>query len=154
MARDEGDHMALAERTAEVRWHGTLAKGEGTMRAGSEAVTDLPLDWASRSDRANGKTSPEELLAGALASCYAMALSLLLTRAGTPPERIDVKAKCSLEEEGDWYRVSAMDLEVHGEVPDVDADRFAAAAREAEAHCPVSNAMRDNVEIRFSSTLA
>jgi len=146
--------MALAERTAEVHWNGTLAKGDGTLRAGSEAVTDLPIDWASRSDRAHGTSSPEELLAGAHASCYAMSLSLLLTRDGTPPETIDVKAKCSLEEAGEWYTVSAIDLEVRGEVPDLDAEAFERAAREADAHCPISLALRDNVEVRLSATLA
>ena len=146
--------MALAERTAEVVWKGTLARGDGTMKAGSGSVTDLPINWASRSDRADGKSSPEELLAGAHASCYALALSLLLTRDGTPPESIDVKAKCSLEEAGDWYTVKAMDLEVFGSVPDLDADSFEKAAREADTHCPISNALRDNVEIRLSAELA
>ena len=146
--------MALAERTAEVHWNGTLAKGDGTLRAGSEAITDLPIDWASRSDRAHGTSSPEELLAGAHASCYAMALSLLLTRDGTPPESLDVKAKCSLEESGEWYTVSAIDLEVRGSVDGLDANAFERAAREADAHCPISNAIRDNVEVRLSATLA
>ena len=146
--------MALAERTAEVHWNGTLAKGDGTLRAGSEAITDLPIDWASRSDRAHGTSSPEELLAGAHASCYAMALSLLLTRDGTPPESLDVKAKCSLEESGEWYTVSAIDLEVRGSVDGLDADAFERAAREADSHCPISVALRDNVEVRLSATLA
>ncbi len=146
--------MALAERTAEVRWNGTLAKGDGAMRAGSESVTDLPIDWASRSARAGGKSSPEELLAGAHAACYAMSLSLLLTRDGTPPESLDVKAKCSLAESGEWYRVEAMDLEVRGSVPDLDADAFEKAAREADERCPISVALRDSVEIRLSATLA
>lgn len=146
--------MALAERTAEVRWNGTLASGDGTLRAGSEAVTDLPIDWASSSDRAHGTSSPEELLAGAHASCYAMALSLLLTRDGTPPETLDVRARCSLEEDGDWYRVTAMDLEVRGAVPDLDGGAFERAAREADRHCPISNALRESVEIRLDAALA
>lgn len=145
--------MALAERTAEVHWNGTLAQGEGSMRAGSEAVTDLPISWASRSDNADGTSSPEELLAAAEASCYAMALSLYLTREGTPPASLDVKAKCSLEEQGDWYKVTAIDMEVRGQVPDLDAEGFERAAREAESVCPVSNAMRGNVEIRLSASL-
>lgn len=146
--------MALAERTAEMHWNGTLAKGDGSLKAGSGAVTDLPISWASRSDKADGKSSPEELLAAAHASCYAMALSLLLTRDGTPPESIDVKAKCSLEESGDWYTVKALDLEVHGTVPDLEADAFEKAALEADAHCPISNAVRDNVEVRISASLS
>ncbi|MBA2517452.1 MAG: OsmC family peroxiredoxin [Solirubrobacterales bacterium] len=145
--------MALAERTAEVEWKGTLARGEGMMRAGSGSVTDLPISWASRSDRADGKSSPEELLAGAHASCYALALALFLTRDGTPPDSIDVKAKCSLEEMGDWYTVKSMDLEVRGAVPELDAAGFEKAAREADVHCPISNALRDTVEIRLSAEL-
>ncbi|HEX8103786.1 MAG TPA: OsmC family peroxiredoxin [Solirubrobacteraceae bacterium] len=146
--------MALAERTAEVRWNGTLASGDGVLRAGSDAVTALPIDWASSDDRAEGASSPEELLAGAHASCYAMALSLLLTRDGTPPETLDVEARCSLEEDGDWYRVSAMDLEVRGSVPDLDGGAFERAAREADRRCPISNALRGSVEIRLHAELA
>jgi osmotically inducible protein OsmC len=146
--------MALAERTAQVRWNGTLASGEGKLRAGSEAVTDLPIDWAPTSEQAHGTSSPEELLAGAHASCYAMALTLLLTRGGTPPESIDVKARCSLAEDGDWYTVTAMDLDVRAAVPDLDADAFERAAREADAHCPISNAVRDNVDVRLDAKLA
>lgn len=145
--------MALAERTAAMHWNGTLASGDGTLTAGSEAVTDLPIGWASRSDRADGKSSPEELLAAAHASCYAMALSLLLTREGSPPDSIDVKAKCSLEESGDWYTVKSLDLQVTGTVPDLDADAFEKAAIEADRHCPISNAVRDNVEVRVSASL-
>ena len=146
--------MALAERTAEVFWEGTLASGSGSLRAGSQAVTDLPMNWASRSEDADGTSSPEELLAGAHASCYAIALALLLTRDGHKPGRIDVKAKCSLEEAGDWYRISALDLDVRAQVPDLDPGAFERAAREADEHCPVSIALRDNVEIRLSAALA
>ena len=145
--------MALAERTAEVHWESSLARGQGSVQGGSGAVSDVPLDWASRSDRAHGTTSPEELLAAAHASCYAMALSLLLTREGTPPERLDVKAKCSLEADGDWYRISALDLVVRGEVPGLDANGFARATEDADAHCPVANAVREGVEIRLRATL-
>ena len=73
---------------------------------------------------------------------------------GTPPESLDVKAKCSLEESGEWYTVSAIDLEVRGSVDGLDANAFERAAREADAHCPISNAIRDNVEVRLSATLA
>jgi osmotically inducible protein OsmC len=145
--------MALAERTAEVVWNGTLASGEGKMTAGGGAMKDLPIDWASRSDRAEGTSSPEELLAAADASCYAMALSLTLTREGNKPETIDVKAKCSLEEQGDWYRVSAIDLEVRATVPGMSEEDFQRAARDADAQCPVSKALRGDVEIRLDASL-
>lgn len=145
--------MELAERTAEVRWNGTLASGDGTLRAGSDAVTDLPIDWASSSATAHGTSSPEELLAGAHASCYAMALSLLLTRDGTPPQSLDVRASCSLEEDGDWYTIKAMELDVRGSVPNLGADAFERAAKAADEHCPISNAVRDNVEVRVTASL-
>ncbi len=146
--------MALAERTAEVQWQGTLAEGDGTVRAGSGAVTDLALDWASSSETAHGTTSPEELLAAAHASCYAMALTLLLARDGHRAEHLDVQATCALEERGDWYTVSSIDLAVTGTVADLDPAAFEQAAREADEHCPISNALRDNVEIRLTATLA
>jgi len=146
--------MALAERTAEVVWTATLARGEGRLKAGSGAVGDLPIDWASRSDRADGRSSPEELLAAADASCYAMSLSLLLTREGTPPERIDVKAKCSLEEQGEWYRVSAIDLDVRAAVPELSEEDFQRAARDADAQCPISKALRGDVDVRLTASLA
>ena len=143
--------MTLAERTAEVHWEGTLARGEGEVLGGSGA--SLPLDWASSSEGADGKTSPEELLAASHASCYAQALALMLTREGTPPERLDVRAKCSLEERGEWFEITTVDLEVRGAVPDLDEEAFERAAERADRRCPVSNALRAGVEIRLNASL-
>ena len=145
--------MALAERTADVKWNGTLADGSGAVQGGGGAIADVPVDWASSSGRAHGTTSPEELLAAAHASCYAMALTLLLARDGKKAEELDVKATCALEERGDWYTISSMELAITGRVPDLDAEAFEAAAREADEHCPISNALRDNVDIRLTATL-
>jgi osmotically inducible protein OsmC len=146
--------MALAERTAQVQWTGTLADGSGTVKAGSGAVSDLALDWASDSASADGTTSPEELLAAAHAGCYAMALALLLARQGNRAERLDVGATCALEERGDWYAITAIDLHVTGTVPGLDGAAFEQAAEEADEHCPISIALRDRVEIRVKATLA
>jgi osmotically inducible protein OsmC len=146
--------MAFAERTAEVHWDGTLVRGQGSLRAGSGVVMDLPLDWASRSETAHGTASPEEPLAGAHASCYAMALALLLTRAGSPPQSIDVTATCALDADGEWYRVSSLALRVRASVPGLDEEAFARGAREADARCPISIAVRDNVRVRLDAALA
>ena len=145
--------MALAERTADIKWNGTLADGSGQVRGGGGALADIPVDWASRSERAHGTTSPEELLAASHASCYAMSLTLLLARDGVKAEALDVQAKCALEDDRERYRVQSIDLAVRGRVPDIDAEQFEAAAREADVHCPISIALRDNVEIRLSATL-
>jgi osmotically inducible protein OsmC len=82
-----------------------------------------------------------------------MTLSLLLARDGHRAERLDVRAKCSLDRDGKWYAVTAMDLEVRGRVPGLDAAAFEASAREADGGCAISNALRGGVELRLSATL-
>src|SRR5215472_14398864 len=89
--------MAMAERTANCAWDGDLPHGSGQLSGASGALGDLPVTWASRTERSDGKTSPEELIAAAHASCYSMALSHGLGEAGTPPEHLDVSAKVTLD---------------------------------------------------------
>src|SRR5438094_9786348 len=89
--------MPTAERTATTNWEGDLAHGNGTLSFASGAAGDLPVTWASRTERSEGKTSPEELIAAAHASCFSMALSHGLGEAGTPPERLDGSATVTLE---------------------------------------------------------
>jgi lipoyl-dependent peroxiredoxin len=90
--------MPIARREAEIVWEGPLATGTGTVRSASGALGELPVTWASRTDRADGKASPEELIAAAHTSCFAMALSLVLGENKTPPERVIVNAACILDE--------------------------------------------------------
>src|SRR6266853_2624706 len=91
--------MTRAERRAEVVWEGDLLQGHGkVVSVGSGALGELPITWASRTERSDGKTSPEELLAAAHAACYAMALSHTLAQAGTPAERLTVSATCTFEQ--------------------------------------------------------
>src|SRR5215203_3185423 len=90
--------MPIARRDAEVQWEGSLARGAGTLMSGSSALDELPVTWASRTRQPDGKTSPEELIAGAHASCFAMALALVLGENKTPPERLTVSAACTLDE--------------------------------------------------------
>jgi lipoyl-dependent peroxiredoxin len=145
--------MALAERKAEVVWEGNLTEGHGTVTPGSGAFSTLDVTWASRTQDPNGRTSPEELIAAAHASCYAMAFSNTLNSAGTPPEQLNVTATCALDRVDGKMKITAVRLDVHGKVPGLDQAGFAAAAKTAEQGCPVSNALRNNVEITVNATL-
>ncbi len=146
--------MATAERRAEVTWNGDLMLGSGQLSlASSGALRDAAVTWASRTERPDGRTSPEELLAAAHAACYAMAFSATLGRRGSPPERLQVTAVASLDRMEQGFKVTAMDLTVRGRVPGLDQAAFEEAARAAEQSCPISNALRGNVEIRLNATL-
>ncbi len=145
--------MVLARRRAEVGWKGTLEEGRGSFTVGSWMVGEVPVTWSSRTSPEEAGTNPEELMAAAHASCYAMALSLVLQQRGTPPENIDVQAACTLNDVSEGFRITTMDLAVSGRVPNLDADGFRSAAEHAHEICPVSNALKDNVEIRVNTTL-
>ncbi len=145
--------MVLARRQAEVGWKGTLEEGRGSFTVGRWMVGEVPVTWSSRTSPEEESTSPEELMAAAHASCYAMALSLVLGERGTPPESIDVQAACALDAVSEGFRITTMDLEVRGRVPNLDAEGFRRAAEYAHQICPVSNALKDNVEIRVNTTL-
>lgn len=146
--------MPVAERTASVVWEGTLLEGHGHLDAESSGVLkDVGVTWASRTERPDGHTSPEELLAAAHAACYAMALSSTLAKRDTPAEELHVTATCTFDRVGDAFRVTAMDLVVKGKVPGIDQAAFEDAARTGEQGCPVSNALRGNVEIRLRAEL-
>ena len=143
-----------ASRTATVTWTGSLAEGSGTVTAGtSELFTDLPVSWASRTESPNGQTSPEELLAAAHASCFSMALSGALARAGTPPDHVHVSATVTFDKVGDAWTVTRSELDVVGTVPGLDEAGFDAAAQDARDNCPVSRALAGNVELSVHSTL-
>jgi lipoyl-dependent peroxiredoxin len=143
--------MATAERRAEVVWEGNLARGNGRFTVGSGAMGEQAVTWASRTERSDGKTSPEELIAAAHASCFAMALSNVLDKGGTPPERLQISAVCTFDV--DNVKVSSVDLDVRGQVSGLDAEGFQNAVEQADQGCPVSNALRGNVEIRVNTSL-
>lgn len=146
--------MAQTERTARVVWDGDLASGSGTLSGNSGAFAQLPVTWAARTEEPGGKTSPEELIAAAHASCYAMALSHTLATAGNPPERLDVTAVCGLAPKpGGGVQVTSSNLTVRGRVPGLDQAGFEEAARQGEQGCPVSNALRNNLKIGLEATL-
>jgi osmotically inducible protein OsmC len=145
--------MVKAERRAETIWEGNLIKGHGTLHLGSGAVDQLPVTWASRTERSDGKTSPEELIAAAHASCFAMAFSNTLATAGNTPERLDVNAVCTLEQVDGKFQITTMALTVRGKVPGLDAAGFEEAARKAEQGCPVSNLLRNGLKIQLHAEL-
>src|SRR4029077_5136007 len=114
-------------------WSGTLTEGSGSVSATtSAAFADLPVTWASRTEAAEGRTSPEELVAAAHASCYAMAFSGGLARNGTPAERLDVTCQVTFDKIEPGWRVVSSELSVVGVVPGISADDFAAAAEAAK----------------------
>jgi lipoyl-dependent peroxiredoxin len=144
--------MATAERRANVVWKGNLFQGSGTFDlVSSEAVQGLPVTWASRTERPDGKTSPEELIAAAHASCFAMAFSNTLAQQGNEPEELDISAVCTFD--ADQLKVTTMVLDVRGRVPGLDTEGFQKAAEQAEEVCPVSNALRGNVDIQVNASL-
>src|SRR3954464_14226095 len=113
--------------------------GSGTIGSvTSGAFGPLDVSWPSRAEEPNGKTSPEELVAAAHASCFSMALSAGLGRAGTPPERLDVSAAVTFDKVGDGWKVVSSALTVRGKVPGMDAAAFAQAAEAAKEGCPIS----------------
>lgn len=146
--------MPSAQSRATVTWEGNLTKGGGTVSAESGVFRQLPVTWASRTQRSQGKTSPEELVAAAHASCYAMALSNTMDKAGSPPTKLEISAEATFVSGEGPSRISTMVLRVRGTVPGIDQARFEELARQGEQGCPVSNALRNNVEIRVEAELA
>ncbi|MDX6518569.1 MAG: lipoyl-dependent peroxiredoxin, partial [Gaiellaceae bacterium] len=116
------------------------------------AFNGLRVSLATRIGEPEGNTSPEELIAAAHAGCFAMALSSELSKAGTPPERLEANAVVTLDEVGDAHRITTVDLTVVGRVPGIDGEAFQQAAQAAERGCAVSNVL--NAEIRLDARLA
>jgi len=140
------------ERHAEVIWQGDLLNGSGTIGVvGSGAFGPLDVSWASRAEEPNGKTSPEELVAAAWASCFAMALSNGLAKDGNPPEKLETSATLTFQP-GEGIIKGA--LAVRGTVPGLDEDGFRAAAETAKQNCPVSKALTGIPEVTLDATLA
>jgi osmotically inducible protein OsmC len=142
-----------ADKGAEVTWRGDLMSGEGTIeRVGSGAFGPLGVSWAARTGEGQDElTSPEELIAAAHAACFSMALSNGLAKAGTPPESLSVSARVTFVP-GTGITTSA--LEVEGRVPGISEDAFREAAEQAKDNCPVSGALKGNVELRVTAHLA
>ena len=142
----------MAERTASVTWSGSLLEGGGTIPStGSGEIEGLEVTWASRSEPdESGRTSPEELIAAAHAACFCMALSHGLAEAGTPPQRLDATATSTFVP---GTGITQMKLDVTGRVEGIDEAAFKTAAEGAAENCPVSKALKGNVEILLDARL-
>jgi osmotically inducible protein OsmC len=145
--------MAVTRR-AEVAWQGDLMSGSGRLDAvSSGAFKALPVTWASRTEQPDGRTSPEELLAAAHASCYSMAFSSELAKAGTPPENLVVTCEIEFDRVDGKWTVLASRLTVHGRVPGIDERRFREIAAGAKDGCPISRALVGNVNLSVEAAL-
>lgn len=143
--------MALAERTARSVWKGDLMKGGGNVSFGTGAITDQAVSWPARTESPDGKTSPEELIAGAAAACWSMAFSHALHQKGHKSEQVDVTATVSLDKVEGGVRITRLHLAARGRVPGMDAAEFERLAK-AQA-CPVTNALKGNVDVTIDATL-
>ncbi|MFT9785057.1 OsmC family protein [Streptomyces rhizosphaericola] len=137
-------------RQAHTVWEGNLLEGKGVVTLDSSGIGEYPVSWPSRAEAANGKTSPEELIAAAHSSCFSMALSHGLAGAGTPPTKLTTSADVTFQPgEG----ITGIHITVQGEVPGLDEAGFVKAAEDAKANCPVSQAL-SGTSITLSASLA
>jgi len=135
-------------------WHGNLLEGSGTVDAASGAVSGQEVTWKARTEGSDTVTSPEELIAAAEAACFAMGSPTRLASAGHEPEEVEVDAVCTFGPVEGGFAITRMALDVRAAVPGIDQAAFEGVLSEAEAGCPVSNALRGNVEIDVRGRLA
>jgi osmotically inducible protein OsmC len=142
------------KRHAAVVWNGGLTDGSGIITyVSSGVISRLPVSWGSRTSAHDGRTSPEELLAAAHASCFSMAFSARLAKNGTPPTQLDVKAEVTFDQRDAGWKVASSHLAVTGDVPGIDAPTFERLAEDAKENCPISVAIKGNVELSVEATL-
>jgi osmotically inducible protein OsmC len=145
--------MAIT-RFAEASWQGSLLEGSGSIDyVSSGAFTRLPVSWASRTEEHNGRTSPEELIAAAHAACFSMAFSSRLAKNNTPATKLTVKALVTFDKGDAGWKIARSDLTVRGDVPGIDQATFVALAEDARDNCPVSVALKGNVELGVDAQL-
>ncbi len=151
-----GTKTGAQVRTAQATWEGSLATGSGSVSSRTSGTfADLPVSWPSRTESPDGRTSPEELLAAAHAACFSMAFASRLTKAGAPPERLSVRADVTFEQGEAGWRVARSALTVEGRVGDaVDEEEFQRLADDAKENCPISQALRGNVDLSVTASRA
>lgn len=145
--------MAEIRRTAEAVWKGDLRGGEGRIASESGALEDVAYSFSTRFEDEPG-TNPEELIAAAHAGCFSMAFANTLAEKGYTPESVETQATCVLSsQEGGGFAITRMHLKVRGRVPGIDQALFEQIAEEADAGCPVSNLLREGLEIELEAAL-
>ena len=148
--------MPRIERTADVVWEGNVARGAGTLSAGSGAFTGLGYSLPTRIGQPEGKTSPEELLAAAHGGCITMGLASELTTAGTPPRRLEVTCRIVMDEvEGEGHQIVGSQVEIVAAVEGVDDAAFQELVVKADASCPFTMLLKKaGVDVTVSARLA
>ncbi len=142
------------ERTANAEWQGDLMSGSGKVSTQSGAVRDATVKWSSRAEQADENTSPEELIAAAHATCISMALANVLAQAGSPPQQLDTEATATFDKTDAGFRLTTMRITIRGQVDGLDEDGFRQAAEDAKENCPVSQALKGNVDVSLDAALA
>ena len=140
----------MPTRIANAHWEGDFKRGGGTVALSSGAFSG-PYNFSGRFEDGTG-TNPEELLGAAHAACFAMALSVGLTQAGTPPEALDVEARVTIDQVEGGFGITKIDLDLRGKVPGIDEAAFNEAAAGAKAQCPLSKALAAVPEINLNTT--
>ena len=141
-------------RHASATWSGNLAEGSGMLQyISSGAFSRMPITWGSRTAAHEGRTSPEELLAAAHASCFSMAFANQLAKNGTVAERLDVRVDVTADKRDAGWTVLSSAIKVKGVVPGIDAATFAQVADAAKDGCPISRALKGNVDLSVDATL-
>jgi lipoyl-dependent peroxiredoxin len=140
------------ERSARATWEGDLMSGSGEVSTQSGVIRNAKVTWSSRAEQADDNTSPEELIAAAHATCVLMALAHGLAQADTPARRLESEASATFDQTDDGFRLTTMRLSIQGEVDGLDEDGFRQAAEAAAENCPVSQALRGNVEVSLDTS--
>lgn len=149
--------MPQAESKATTVWNGTLFEGKGSVTAKSGALRDQQVTWAARTERQGdmqGATSPEELIAAAHSACFSMAFSNILAKNGTTADELRVEATTIFEQMNGGWKIARTILDVTGKVPGIDDAEFQRLAEEAKNGCPVSGAVKGNVDLSVEARLA
>jgi lipoyl-dependent peroxiredoxin len=142
------------QRSAGVTWEGNVARGSGTITGATGAFSELPYSLASRIEKQDGKTSPEELLAAAHAACFTMSLAGELAGAGSPPEHLDVRATVTLDQVEDGsHRIVASELLARARVKEIDDETLERLARSASAGCPLTKLIEATATVTVNATL-
>jgi lipoyl-dependent peroxiredoxin len=144
--------MTEINRKAGVLWHGDLRNGNGTISTESRALFEHPYSYPTRFEDQPG-TNPEELVAAAHAACFSMALAGVLKKKNLEPREIETNATCTVASKGEGFEITHMQLHVRGEVPGIDEATFQQLVMETDRVCPMSNLLREGLEIKIDSTL-
>jgi osmotically inducible protein OsmC len=142
------------ERSANAVWEGDLMGGSGAVSTQSGVLDNATVTWSSRAERADENTSPEELIAAAHATCVSMALANGLAQAGTPATKLESEATATFDQTPDGFRMTTMRLSIRGQVDGLDDEGFRKAAEEAKENCPVSQALKGNLDVSVDASLA